>query len=42
MGQPAPHSVAAIRRSNEAAAALRADARALETAVAAFNLKVNE
>jgi methyl-accepting chemotaxis protein len=39
IGSATSYSVAAVRRSNEAAAALREHARALEDAVAAFNLK---
>jgi methyl-accepting chemotaxis protein len=39
IGTATQHSAAAVRRSNEAAAALRTQAKALEDAVAAFNLK---
>ncbi|MFO0123842.1 MAG: methyl-accepting chemotaxis protein [Inhella sp.] len=42
IGSSTTHSVAAVRRSNEAAAALREDARTLERAVAAFNLKATD
>jgi methyl-accepting chemotaxis protein len=41
IGSATQHSVAAVRRSNDAAVALREHALALEEAVAAFNLKVS-
>jgi methyl-accepting chemotaxis protein len=42
IGTATQYSAAAVRRSNEAAAALRTQAKALEDAVAAFNLKAQD